>query len=143
MLLLHVMLHCFYNERQLQMMSSRVRTKYPHSVQKWKYFSYSLLLSNYLPKPIYSICRFVFFSGIDHHVLHTVRCFFSSALASVYVSSLQSIRTWKKWRLQERPKFPQFSFSPQNAGTGNMHSVPWFLHTHGHKCDNHTIKGYF
>ena len=55
MLLLHVMLHCFYNERQLQMMSSRVRTKYPHSVQKWKYFSYSLLLSNYLPKPISSI----------------------------------------------------------------------------------------
>ena len=49
----------------------------------------------------------------------------------------------KKWRLQERSKFPQFSFSPQNAGTGNMHSVPWFLHTHGHKCDNQTIKGYF
>ena len=71
-------------------------------------------------------------------------CIFScSALVEVWYHRLKVFVLGKKRRLQERSKFPQFLFSHPNVRTGYMYSGPWFLHTHGHKCDNQTIKGYF
>ena len=71
-------------------------------------------------------------------------CIFScSALVEVWYHRLKVFVLGKKRRLQERSKFPQFLFSHPNVRTGYVYSGPWFLHTHGHKCDNQTIKGYF
>ena len=88
--------------------------------------------------PSATIWRFFFLASTI--MSFTWWCVVSAALLRQYTYHPYKVFVLgKKRRLQERSKFPQFSFSPQNAGTGNMYSVPWFLHTHGHKCDNQTM----
>ena len=84
---------------------------------------------------IIEILGYGLFHGTDHHVLYMVMYFFTSALASVCVLSLESICIWKKWRFQKRSKFLHFSFSSRNFKTGKINSVLSLSHTYVHQND--------